>query len=87
VLLVVSAGQTRRGELRRTVEKLAHASAPLVGTVLNKTSAQDEYGYYGGYQPYVLPENTAADGGAARNGRSKQNGAPLPSGQPGRLEH
>jgi succinoglycan biosynthesis transport protein ExoP len=87
VLLVVAGGQTRRGELRRTVEKLAHANAPVVGTVLNKASAQDEYGYYGAYQPYVWPGNTAADGGAARNGRSKQNGAPLPSGQPRRLDH
>jgi capsular exopolysaccharide synthesis family protein len=91
VLLVVSAGQTRRGELRRTMEKLGHASAPVVGTVLNKASAQEEYGYYGSYAPYVLPEaggmNGGADGGAARNGRGKQNGAPLQSGQPGRHEN
>jgi capsular exopolysaccharide synthesis family protein len=86
VLLVVASGQTRRGELRRTAEKLAQANAPVVGAVLNKATAQEEYGYYGSYQPYVLPGNAAADGGAARNGHSKQNGAPLPSGQPGRLD-
>ena len=85
-LLVVASGQTRRGELRRTVEKLAQAGAPVVGTVLNKASAQEEYGYYGGYQPYVLPQSTATDGGAARNGHGKHNGAPLPSRQPGRLD-
>ena len=53
VLLVVAAGQTRRAELRRAAEKLAQASAPVVGMVLNKASAQREYGYYGGYQPFV----------------------------------
>ncbi len=55
VLLVVAAGSTRRAELRRAAEKLAQASAPVVGAVLNKATAQDGYGYYGGYQPYVLP--------------------------------
>jgi capsular exopolysaccharide synthesis family protein len=87
VLLVVSAGQTRRGELRRTAEKLAQAKASVVGAVLNKASAQEEYGYYGGYQPYVLPENDSKNGGAARHGRGKHNGAPLSSGQPGRIEN
>jgi capsular exopolysaccharide synthesis family protein len=91
VLLVVSAGQTRRGELRRTVEKLAQAKAPVVGAVLNKASVQEEYGYYGSYRPYVLPANGREDGGAvggaARHGQGKHNGAPLPSGQPGRLNN
>jgi Mrp family chromosome partitioning ATPase len=84
VLIVVSAGQTRRGELRRTAEKLAQAGGPVVGTVLNKAAAHEEYGYYGSYEPYVLPGNNAGvDGAAARNGRGRQNGTPLPSGQPG----
>ncbi|HEY6275002.1 MAG TPA: polysaccharide biosynthesis tyrosine autokinase [Streptosporangiaceae bacterium] len=54
-LLVVAAGQTRRGDLRRAAEKLAQASAPVVGTVLNQVSKQDGYGYgYGyGYKPYL----------------------------------
>jgi polysaccharide biosynthesis transport protein len=60
VLLVAAAGKTRRAELRRTAEKLAQASAPLVGIVLNKASAQEEYGYYGGYQPFALPQKTSA---------------------------
>jgi succinoglycan biosynthesis transport protein ExoP len=89
VLLVVAAGQTRRAELRRTGEKLAQAGAPVVGVVLNKAAAQDEYGYgygyYGAYQPYVLPEDTSLDGAeVTQSGRGKQNGFPLPSGQPGR---
>ena len=31
----------------------------MVGIVLNKASAQREYGYYGGYQPFVMPAETA----------------------------
>jgi capsular exopolysaccharide synthesis family protein len=93
VLVVVAAGQTRRAELRRTRDKLLQAGAPPVGAVLNKATARDGYGYYGGYQPYVLPRsvplNSAAldgvpRGGAADGGHDKQNGHRLPSGQPGR---
>jgi succinoglycan biosynthesis transport protein ExoP len=60
VLLVAAAGKTRRAELRRTKEKLARASAPVVGVVLNKASAQGDYGYYGGYEPFVLPVEAPA---------------------------
>jgi len=68
VVLVVSAGQTRRAELRRTREKLAQAGTPVVGAVLNKASQQDEYGYYGsGYQPYVLPKGAPLDDAASKN--------------------
>ena len=87
VLLVVAAGSTRRAELRRAAEKLAQASAPVVGAVLNKATAQDGYGYGydGGYQPYVLPSGGSADGTRmTRNGHGNQNGSPLSSGQPGR---
>jgi capsular exopolysaccharide synthesis family protein len=85
VLLVVAAGQTKRGELRRTAEKLAQAGAPVVGAVLNKATAQDEYGYYGGYQPYVLPDDASLDGPKHyQNGRLKQNGSLPPFGRQGR---
>jgi succinoglycan biosynthesis transport protein ExoP len=66
VVLVVSTGQTRRAELRRTREKLGQAGAAVVGAVLNKATAQDAYGYYGGYRPYVLPKG-ALDGAQAKN--------------------
>jgi succinoglycan biosynthesis transport protein ExoP len=60
VLLVVSAGQTRRRHLGRAVELLRHAEAPVLGAVLNATSAQQRrrYGYGYAYR--------ASD--AARNG-------------------
>jgi capsular exopolysaccharide synthesis family protein len=87
VLLVVAAGQTRRGELRRTAEKLAQAGAPVVGAVLNKVTSQDGYGYgyYGGYQPYVVPGDASLDvPKPPQNGSHKQNGFPSPSGRQGR---
>jgi Mrp family chromosome partitioning ATPase len=81
----VAAGSTRRGELRRAAEKLAQASAPVVGAVLNKATAQDGYGYYGGYQPYVPPRDwSPEDARTTHNGHGKQNGSSLASGQPGR---
>ena len=87
VLLVVAAGQTSRAQLRRTAQKLAQASAPVVGAVLNKAAAQDEYGYYGGYQPDVLRADTSlADAAAIQHARDKQNGSPLSSGQHGQRE-
>jgi capsular exopolysaccharide synthesis family protein len=85
VLLVVASGQTRRAELRRTVDKLGQAGAPVVGAVLNKAAAQDEYGSYGSYPAYTLTTGTASgDGKASRNGHGNQNGSHLPTGRPGR---
>jgi len=51
-LLIVAAGQTSRGDLRRAVEKLAQVNARVVGLVLNETSRQASgygYGYQYGY--------------------------------------
>lgn len=50
-LLVVAAGQTRRTELHRTVEKFGHSCAPVVGIVLNEVTRQNSYasGYGSGY--------------------------------------
>jgi len=79
VLLVIAAGQTRRAELRRTTEKLAQAGAPVVGAVLNKCTAQDDYGYEGGYQPYGV--RVAGEG---RHGRAKANGLPARHPEEGR---
>jgi len=53
VLLVVGAGQTRRRHLARATELLQQTEAPILGAVLNATTAQHRgygYGYgYGGY--------------------------------------
>jgi succinoglycan biosynthesis transport protein ExoP len=87
VVLVVAAGQTRRAEVQRTMEKLRQAGAPVVGAVLNKATMQDGYGYYRGYQPYVLMGDQAIGDVPDQAGREEQNGFPLPSGQhrrPGR---
>ena len=48
-LLVVAAGQTRRGELQRVAERFAQANSPLVGIVLNEVTKQSGYGSRYGY--------------------------------------
>ena len=63
-LLVVAAGQTRRGDLQRAAEKLAQVNATVVGTVLNEVTRQSGYGHgygsgygYGyGYGSYAAAE-------------------------------
>jgi polysaccharide biosynthesis transport protein len=50
VLLVVGAGQTRRRHLGRAAELLQQTEAPVLGAVLNATTAQHHgYGYGYGY--------------------------------------
>ncbi len=53
-LLLAAAGQTRRADLRRAVEKLDQVNAKILGIVLNKVSRQTErsYGYTYSYKPY-----------------------------------
>ena len=48
-LLVVAAGQTRRGELQRAAERFAQANSPVVGIVLNEVTKQSGYGSGYGY--------------------------------------
>jgi succinoglycan biosynthesis transport protein ExoP len=72
VLVLAAASQTRRGELRRTAEKLAQANARVIGLVLNKVSAQSGYEGYG--HPYGYPSKAPATGGARH--ASNQNGYP-----------
>jgi len=87
VLLVVASGQTRRAELQRTTEKLAQASTPIVGVVLNKVRVENGYSRYGGYGrygSYYYSPNVPLHG---RNGRSRHNGLPpLSSGTSDRRE-
>jgi capsular exopolysaccharide synthesis family protein len=53
-LMLVAAGQTRRGDLHRAVEKLDQVGATIVGIVLNKVTRQTgrNYGYSYSYKPY-----------------------------------
>jgi len=55
-LMLAAAGQTRRGDLHRAVEKLDQVGTKILGLVLNKVSRQTgrSYGYaYGySYKPY-----------------------------------
>ena len=53
-LMLAAAGQTRRADLRRAVEKLDQVNATILGIVLNKVTRQTErnYGYSYSYKAY-----------------------------------
>jgi receptor protein-tyrosine kinase len=53
-LMLAAAGQTRRADLHRAVEKLDQVGATILGTVLNKVTRQTgrNYGYSYVYKPY-----------------------------------
>lgn len=79
-VLVVAAGQTKRGDLRRAAEKLAQVNAPVIGIILNQVTKQVGYGYgygygYGGYKPYVP---AAQEQDIAANGNGKVTSAHTP---------
>jgi capsular exopolysaccharide synthesis family protein len=73
-LMLAAAGQTRRSDLHRAVEKLDQVGATILGTVLNKVTRQTGryygYGYGYSYKPYQAAGTSVAKAGNA-NGSSK----------------
>lgn len=64
VLLVVGAGQTRRRHLGRAAELLQQTEAPILGAVLNATTAQHRgygYGYGYGHGGYAYREGKGSE--------------------------
>ena len=64
-LIVVAAGQTRRGELRRAADKLEQVSAPVIGVVLNEVTRLGSAGYYsqyGSYEPLTAQAEPSLNG-------------------------
>jgi len=75
-LMLAAAGQTRRGDLHRAVEKLDQVGTKILGIVLNKVSRQTgrQYGYYGysyGYKPYHAAVSPVITATAHSNGSSR----------------
>jgi len=78
-LMIVAAGQTRRGDLHRAVEKLNQVGAKILGLVLNKVTRQTGrnygygygYGYGYSYKPYGAAASSAKTAAAHPNGSSK----------------
>lgn len=66
VLVVVSAGQTRRAAVQQAVEDLRKVGANVVGGVLNKVKAGDGRGYYYYYSYYDKQEEEAEQGWTGR---------------------
>jgi capsular exopolysaccharide synthesis family protein len=66
-LMIAAAGQTRRSDLHRAVEKLDQVGATILGTVLNKVTRQtgSYYGYGYGYtsKPYGTAAQAVAQAG------------------------
>jgi capsular exopolysaccharide synthesis family protein len=60
-LLLAAAGQTRRADLRRAVEKLDQVGTTILGLVLNKVSKRTgrSYGYGYGYSYEYKPYRAA----------------------------
>lgn len=66
-LVVLSAGTTTARDLARALETLGRVAAPVVGTVLNSTTSQGHYPYYGyHYQRYGDGSGPIKESGAAR---------------------
>ena len=70
-LMLVAAGQTRRGDLHRAVEKLEQSGTTILGVVLNKVTKQAGrgYGYGYGYKPYqsqAMASSAVHPNGSAR---------------------
>jgi len=78
-LLIVAAGTTTKGQLRRAVEQLAQVGARHIGIVLNEVTrgGDDAYGYdYSySYQPENKPSATASSNGHSDLWQSKKNPA------------
>ena len=72
-LLLAAAGQTRRADLRRAVEKLDQVNAMSLGIVLNKVTKQTErsYGYTYSYKAYRAEAAPVTPAGHP-NGSSKR---------------
>ena len=74
-LLLAAAGQTRRGDLHRAVEKLNQVGTTILGLVLNKVSRQTgrSYGYSYGYdyKPYQAAVSPVMTATAHPNGSSR----------------
>jgi capsular exopolysaccharide synthesis family protein len=74
-LMLAAAGQTRRSDLRRAVEKLDQVGTTMLGTVLNKVSRStgSYYGYTYSYRPYRSGAHAATQAGSS-NGNGKIQG-------------
>jgi capsular exopolysaccharide synthesis family protein len=75
-LMLAAAGQTRRGDLHRAVEKMNQVGTTILGIVLNKVSRQTgrDYGYHGysySYKPYQAAVPPVITATAHPNGTSK----------------
>jgi Mrp family chromosome partitioning ATPase len=80
-LLVIAAGETKRGQVEEAAELLAQVVGTRVGVILNEVEVGGRYGYrdrYGNYGNYAPPASNAEinGNGGARARRRRGAGAP-----------
>ncbi len=76
VLLVSSAGSTRRNQLQAAVEQLHEVKANVIGIVLNRVSAKTSgYYYYNYYSTSYFQEDESGGGESQNKRRRKQKSA------------
>ncbi len=79
-LMLAAAGQTRRSDLHRAVEKLDQVGATIIGTVLNKVTRQTGryygYGYGYTYKSYGTGAHAAAQVGHLNGNSGVKNRSP-----------
>ncbi len=79
-LLVVTAGDTTRKQVARTVELLRQVNAPLVGAVLNNAPAEGAYTYlYRYYEQEPVDARLPSNGKVPRQGEGERVEATNPS--------
>jgi len=78
-LMLAAAGQTRRGDLHRAVEKLDQVGATILGIVLNKVTRQTgrNYGYSYTYKPYQYDYKPSHAGTASMAPGGHPNGSSM----------
>ena len=71
-LLVATVGTTAKKDVERSLELLRQVNAPLLGMVLNGTTAESGYGYV--YAGYALPtqNGNGAKGNGSKQGKSSR---------------
>ena len=75
-LMVATVGSTARRDVERSLGLLRQVNAPLLGLVLNGTTAESGYDYV--YKGYSMDNGTAAKGERAATNGDKRNGAREP---------
>jgi len=74
VLLVATAGQSTKRDMRRAVELLHQVDAPLIGSILNGVHSKHDSVYTYGDNRYYVDSTAATSGNGNGTSDAKRNG-------------